>query len=750
MWGVAAGPYSDGMSQLPSERLPARRLLSHLAVMVAVSAVLGVVVAGLVIPFAGIAGIGAKNVAETVDNLPKELETQALPQRTRIVDSEGDTIATLYDQNRVEVPLHQISRTMVKAIVAIEDYRFYQHGALDLKGTLRAFLTNAANDGAVQGGSSITQQLVKQTLVTQAKTKEERLEATDRSYARKLRELQYAVAMEQAHSKDWILERYLNTVYFGDGAYGIQAAAKNYFDVNAKDLNLAQSAMLAGLVKNPSGYDPTNAPDRALERRNIVLDRMAELNVVPRARAEKVKRQGLRLDPQPTNNGCVDSAAPFFCDYVVEYLMRDKALGDTKAERRELLWAGGLTIRTTLDQRFQDAADASVATHVYPTDSAIGGLATVEPGTGKVRALAQSRPMGPDRDKGQTFLNYVVKESLGNSQGFQGGSTFKAFVLAAALEDGLPLTTSFNSPSSITLSESGFEDCDGEPYGYGTWRVGNSTTSGTKNMYSGTRESVNTYFAQLERQIGICKPYELARKLGLELDNPTGEKPGLAERVPTFTLGVADVSPLEMAEAYATFAARGLHCESRPVVSIEDAQGNVLKEYADRCTQVLEQRTADAVNDVLRGVIEGGFASAQALDQDAAGKTGTTQDGKAVWFIGYTTEVATAAMIAGANDFGTPIPLVGQTIGGDYISTASGSGFAGPMWGDAMKVIDDFTDNNSFVYPSGVAGAGVTAVAPPPAPEGDDRGDDVGRDDDRGNGGGRGNGRGGRGGGRGR
>ena len=200
-----------------------------------------------------------------MDNLPEELQTDDLSQRTTILDANGNRLASLYDENRITVPLKGISRTMVKAIVAIEDYRFYQHGALDLKGTLRALVTNQANCGVVQGGSSITQQLVKLTLLTQAKTKAEKKAATDDTYARKLKELRYAIALEQTHSKDWILARYLNTAYFGDGAYGVQAAAKHYFNVNARDLNLRQSALLAGLVKNPYGYDPTKFPERATD-----------------------------------------------------------------------------------------------------------------------------------------------------------------------------------------------------------------------------------------------------------------------------------------------------------------------------------------------------------------------------------------------------------------------------------------------------------------------------------------------------
>ncbi len=689
--------------------------------MLIVSVVLGVVVSGLMIPFAGVFGFTTDKVADTIDDLPTALETTELPQKTKIVDSQGNLIAQLYDQNRINVSLTQISRTMVKALVAIEDYRFYQHGALDLKGTFRAFLTNAANDGVVvQGGSSITQQLVKLTLLQQAKTKEEIAAVTDDSYARKLRELRYAIALEQEHTKDWILERYLNTAYFGDGAYGIQSAARHYFDVNAKQLNLNQSAMLAGLVQNPTAYDPTNSPDRARQRRDIVLDRMAQLQVIPEGVATSVKAKGLGLDPQPADNGCVNSQAPFFCDYVVRYLTADRRLGKTAKIRKEVLFTGGLTIRTTVDLDYQAAADQAVRNHVNPTDSAMGVLAMVEPGTGEVKAIAQSRPMGANKRLGETYLNYTVPSEYGDANGFQAGSTFKAFTLAAALEQGLPLSQTYDSPSGLVQNSSDFSTCSFGPALGGIFDTPNSTSSGRMNMYSGTRNSVNTYFMQLEQEVGLCPVYKLAKQMGIRLTNPE------SELFPYLTLGVADVSPLEMAEAYATFGARGLHCDSRPVLQILDAARNVIRDYPPNCDQVMEESTADAVNDVLRGVIEGGFASAEQLSVPAAGKTGTTgvQAGSpTVAFAGYTPQMAAVAIIAGIGDRGQPIFLEGQTIGGNYISSVSGSGFAAPIWGDAMKAIDDTLDPINFVYPSGVSGAGVTSVpAPPPPPPPDRRG----------------------------
>ncbi len=694
------------MARTRIDRLPPGKIVSHLGVMLVVAAVLGVVVSGLAIPFAGVLGFAARNVSDSASELPQELETERLPQRTEIKDVEGKTIATLYDQNRVNVPLRQISRTMVEAIVAIEDYRFYQHGALDLKGTLRALFTNQAAGGVVQGGSSITQQLVKQTLINQANGDEEAIRAAkEDSYGRKLRELRYAIALEKRHSKDWILERYLNTVYFGDGAYGVQAAAQHFFGVNAKDLNLRQSALLAGLVQSPGAYDPTKNAAQATIRRNIVLARMAQLSVIPQDKADKTKgrKLGLRVQDQP--NGCVNSEAQFFCDYAVRWLMTDPALGATEEERRRLIFNGGLTIKTTVDLRYQQAANQSVIGHVYKNDLAIGGLALIEPGTGDVKGLAQSRPMG--KRQGETFLNYTVPTRYGDAAGFQPGSTFKAFVLASAINQDIPLTQRFPAPSTMSVSLREFQTCDGPYQSSEIWNPKNSTSaSASPNLYEGTQKSVNTFFVNLEKETGICEPWKLARQMGItELTK--------ANIVPSFTLGVADVSPLEMAEAYATFAAEGLHCDARPVTEITDAQGNTLKEYEKNCTQVLASPVANAVNDVLRGVLaSGGFAQAQYPGQPSAGKTGTTSDNKAVWFVGYTPNLAGAAMVAGVNRQGHPESLDGKSVGGRTLYSSSGSTTAGPIWGDAFKAVSPLLDDLDFTRPSSTDIRGLLITVP--------------------------------------
>lgn len=694
---------------MPSPRpdgLTATKAVSHLGVMLFVAAVLGVVVSGLAIPFAGIIGFAARNVSESIDELPQELETELLPQRTEILDRNGDQIATIYDENRVIIPLRQVSRIMVKSIVSIEDYRFYQHGALDVRGTLRALFTNQAADGVVQGGSSITQQLVKLTLLNQANTKAEREAATDDTYARKLRELRYAIALEKKYSKDWILERYLNTAYFGDGAYGIQAAAQHYFNVNAKQLDLRQSAMLAGIVQSPGAFDPTENPDRSRERRNVVLDRMAELSVISERTAEKTKRMKLGLDIQKKERGCINSTAQFFCEYVIAWLKQDPALGKNPRERWRLIENGGLTITTSVDMRMQTAAQNAVASHVYPQEGVIGATALIEPGTGEVKALAQSRDLG--KGPGQTFLNYTVPKEYGKANGFQPGSTFKTFVLAAAINQGIPLNKSYSVPAEAFIPENEFETCDGPYQSSNTWSVSNfDFEPHTVNLYTGTQGSVNTFFAKLETETGLCEPYNLARRLGVHLTNPKNEM------VPAFTLGIPDTSPLELAEAYATFAARGKHCDALPVLKIEDNRGNELKNYQPKCTQELPSPVADAVNDVLQGVIEpGGFADDQHPGQEAAGKTGTSTANKSVWFAGYTPNLASAVVVAGVNEVGDPESLDGKTIGGVTYYETSGSQTAAPIWGQAFRAIAPYLEDETFVDPSGEDIAGVLVPVP--------------------------------------
>ncbi|MBA3232480.1 MAG: penicillin-binding protein [Propionibacteriales bacterium] len=684
-------------------------LVHQLLVIIAMSALSGVLIAGLALPWVGLVSKGAENSAEAVQNFPKELKFKPLNERTRVLAADGSRLAVFFDENRAYVPLEQISTTMKQAIIAIEDARFFAHGALDVQGTLRALLVNQASDAKIQGGSSITQQLVKLTLQENASSEQKRRAASAQSYGRKFDELRYAVWVEQHLSKNKILEHYLNTAYFGDGAYGIQSAAHHYFSTTAQDLTLSQAAMLAGVVKNPSGYDPTNHAKAALNRRDTVIDKMLELHVISTKQAKKASKRQMGLKVKNVPNGCVQSIAPFFCQYVQKYLLASPALGETADARRHALFGGGLTIKTTIDPRFQKAADKSVADHAYATDRAIGGLAMVEPGTGYVRALAQSRTMGDDKRKGETYLNFTVPTRYGDAPGFQPGSTFKAFVLAAAISQGIPLNKTIYAPPSLTVNQGDFKICGGRSYpSTQPYPVQNSTTSGNMDLYTGTQNSVNTFYIQLEELTGLCDPVRLAAEMGIDFDSRTNA------RVPSFTLGVSDVSPLEMAEAYATFAARGLHCPSTPVTEITDRDGEVIALDDRGCSRVLKPAYADAINDILRGVMAppDGFGAAIAPNQPSAGKTGTTQDNHSVWFVGYTPTLSMASMLAGVNAKDEPQNLIGKTVAGVRLFDASGSGTAGPMWGDAMSAIEQWLPNRDFVLPDPLTVKGQTVAIP--------------------------------------
>ena len=622
------------MSARRDDRLGFASILSHLGVMVAVSAVMGVLAAGLAIPFAGVAGLGARSVSEGMDSLPADLTAEPLAERTRLLARDGSVLATFYDQNRVNVPLERVAPIMKKAIIAIEDYRYYDHGALDLKGTLRAFISNQAADGVVQGGSSITQQMVKMTLINQADTAEEQAAAQADTYERKLNELRYAVAFEEKYDKDWILERYLNIAYFGDGAYGVEAAARHYFSTSAAKLTLPQAALLAGLVKNPTGYDPTNDKDEARERRDVVLARMAELNVISRSEHDAAAKRGLGLDITAARNGCVSSFAPFFCDYTREYLLADEDLGQTREAREQRLLSGGLTIKTTIDPRFQKAADNSVADHVYPTDRAIGGLASVEPGTGEVRALSQSRPMGPDKKKGQTFLNYVVPPEYGDANGFQAGSTFKAFVLAAAIQPGhLPLHPDRGAAGGVPPAEP-------VPHLWRQLHQRGGLVAGELHRVRHLRP-LHRHPAVGEHLLRPARAAHRALRAGQARPQAWAWTSPSDQIYPPFTLGVTNTDPLTMAGAYATFAARGLHCDSRPVTQILDSTGKVLKEYptrsASRCSATTSPTRSTTCSAASRSRRAASATSPTSRStQPSAAKTGTINGNMAVWFLGYT------------------------------------------------------------------------------------------------------------------
>ncbi|TCO32510.1 membrane peptidoglycan carboxypeptidase [Kribbella steppae] len=677
---------------------PARpNVVQSVILFLLVSGLCGALVAGLALPFAGLAGVTTEKAHDTVQYLPQDLKTEPLAQKSQIFAADGSLIATLYQENRTPVTLKQISPLMLKAIIAIEDDRFYEHGALDAKGTLRALLRNQSQGSVQQGGSSITQQYVKLSLIAKARTPEEIQAATAETYERKVAELRYAIAVEKQYSKDEILNRYLNLAFFGDRSYGVEAASMHYFGVHASKLTLPQAALLAGLVKNPTGYNPTNNPKRAKDRRDVVLRRMQELNIISAKQARDAIRTPV-LDPAKVRNvpnGCANSKYPFYCDYIVAKLKENRAFGKSKEDAENYIETAGLIVRTSLDPKVQKAAEASIKKHSKATDSAVAAITIVEPGTGLVKAMAQSRPYGSK--KGQTSYNYNVEKSYpGGYGGFQNGSTMKAFTIAAAIQKGVPMTYRINSPQVLPLSGKKFSTCTGTTDDPDYTPKNSTKTIADPSMLDAAKASTNTYFLQLSQQIGLCPIATIASKLGM-YDAQTMDP---LEQVVSFTLGSAGlITPLMLSNAYATFAARGMYCKPQVITAVTTSKGKTVPTPGPSCRRALSPTVADGVNYVLQKVMEpdGTGGKLKFGKSDLAGKTGTIDSNKAVWFAGYSSKLAAASVVADASP---PYDdLIGQTLNGKKMRDASGSGTAGPIWESAMQAALLGLPTSRFVAP---------------------------------------------------
>ncbi|MGY1452265.1 transglycosylase domain-containing protein [Streptomyces sp. SS8] len=649
-----------------------------------VSVLSGAVLAGIALPVAGGLGLAAKGTVESFDEIPMDFKRPPLSQKNRILDSEGNLIATDYYRDRTVVPLKKISPTMRKALIAIEDSRFYEHGAIDLKSVLRALNRNAQQGGVAEGGSTLTQQYVKNVFVEQAGDDQEKVaEATQQTIGRKIQELKYAIKIEEELSKEQILENYLNITFFGQQAYGIEAAARRYFSKNAADLELHEAALLAGLVQSPTYYDPVNYPDRAVKRRNIVLNRMAETGAADKADVAAARKKDLGLKVSKPRSGCITSVdkAGFFCDYVRKIILTDPVFGKTEEERKDLWKRGGLTVRTTLSPKAQKAAAKAATSMVYEDDPVATAVVQVEPGTGRILSMAQSRPYGLDQNKNQTLINLSVDNAMGGSTyGFQVGSTFKPITAAAALEKGISPSFTYKSDWKAVFDKEDYKTCEGKPSGYDDWPVQNELESekGTWDMTSALGMSINTYFAELERKAGLCETLTMAEKMGIE----RGDNKPLGANA-SVTLGGEDISPLTMAAAYTAFANRGTYCSPVAIEKVTDADGKKLPVPRTKCERAMSQHTADSVNKMLKGVVEDGTGEKAGLsDRDNAGKTGTTNDRKDAWFVGYTPNLSTAVWVG--DDVGERKGMYNITIGGVPYDKVCGGCLPGPIWKTAM------------------------------------------------------------------
>ncbi|WP_406469093.1 penicillin-binding protein [Streptomyces hirsutus] len=697
-----------------------------------VSVLSGAVLAGIALPAVGALGLAAKGSVESFDELPANLKTPPLSQRTTILDAAGGKIATVYSRDRTVVDLKDISPHLQKAIVAIEDSRFYEHGAVDLKGVLRAMNRNAQSGGVSQGASTLTQQYVKNVFVEEAGDDATKVaQATQQTIGRKIRELKFAIQVEEELGKKKILENYLNITYFGQQAYGVEAASQRYFSKPAKDLNLQESALIAGLVQSPSRYDPVNDETEALKRRNTVLARMAQVGDISEEQATEASSTPLGLKVSKPKNGCITAVdgAGFFCDYVRQVFLTDPTFGKTPEARAKVWNHGGLTIRTTLEAQAQKSLQASVKSHVNKSDEVATAASVIEPGTGKIRAMGQSRPYG--FGKNETQINLSVDQGMGGGAGYQPGSTFKPIVAAAALEGGMPATKTYASPYQMDYPTP-VSACEGK-----TWNESgvpveneNETEVGPYDMKEATAKSVNTYYIEMISDIGICPVTQMAKQMGVE--RADGNK---MMQAPSIALGTQEMSPLTMANGYATFASRGMYCTPVAIESISRRVGEKSKSLPvpkSTCSRAMSEKTADTINTLLRGVVEDGTGTEAGLGgRPSAGKTGTTDFRYAAWFVGYTPNLAGAVWVG---DPEHKRQMVDISIGGTWHAKVFGGQVPGPIWRDMMSGALNGKEAPEFNLihipdrkkPDEDKGRG----------RGRGRGGDEDRDDDRNNGGG--------------
>ncbi|MBO3083144.1 transglycosylase domain-containing protein [Cellulomonas fengjieae] len=681
-----------------------------------VAGVGGVLAAGLVLPGVAVANGVTDLTVTAFDDLPTELQEKPLPEKSVIRAADGQLLATFYDQNRVVVPLSEISPLLQQAVIATEDKRFYTHAGVDPTGMLRALVKNQMEtDGGQEGASTLTQQYVKNVLIDAALAKDteaERLEAIRAAqeaegaegYARKLREAKLAIALEKRETKEQILEKYLNIAPFGASVYGAESAAQYYFSKPAKDLNYLEAATIAGVTQSPTKWDPVLYPDASQSRRNIVLQLMRDQGYITAEEYAAGVATPLvdTMHTQPLKQGCMTAgdAVPgsgYFCDYVTKVILNDEAFGADRAARKGLLYRGGLTITTTLDPRQQAAADAEVKAGVPVGDPSgvKSAISVVEPHTGKITAMAQTTNFNPTSNPGpgEDAVNYNTDAAYGASKGFAPGSTFKPFTLAQWLKEGHSLNESINgTPMQYPMSafNASCTRLAGPPY-----KFGNAEGKGAvMSVLDATKNSVNSGYIAMATKIDLCGMIDTATSLGIHQAN-TGEP---FKVLPANVLGSDGVAPLTMAAAFAAFAADGMFCKPIAIVSVVDTNGASLPVPQAGCTQALEPQIARAMNFAMSNVWKGTAESVGAPPFPSAGKTGTTSENEYTWFVGYTPRLAAAVWVGHSEGM---IPVKDVWIGGKFVRRAFGSSVAAPTWKRFMTTaLSDGGANPDFAAPA--------------------------------------------------
>jgi membrane peptidoglycan carboxypeptidase len=621
-------------------------------------------------PAVGLGGLILNRLTYIYNHPPAPLHIPQTAQITSVYANDGKTlITTFYDERRRDVALSEIPAAMQQAMVAAEDTRFYQHGGVDLRSVLRAFVNNGQQGQAQQGASTLTMQYVRNVLKEDPSlTPQQRVDATSDTAGRKIAEMRYAVDLDKKYPKQEILRRYLNIAYFGNGAYGIFAAAQTYFNKIPLQLTLSESALIAGLVQSPDVDNPIHGDrDAALKRRAYVLDSMAKMKVITKEDAEKAKNEPVNLHPTRQPNNC--TAVPqehndwgFFCDYLRQWWLNQPAFGNTVQQREDTLNEGGYKVVTSLDPKTQAEA-AKQSQSVYGIGSAKAlPIAVVQPGTGRIAAMAVNRNYAVDANPGGVAYPNTTNQLVagyGGVAGYPSGSTFKLFTMLAALESGKPLDTGFNAPARLETHwpAGGRASCNGH---YCPANANPSWMDGYRTMWNGFGRSVNTYFVWLEEQVGVEKVIAMAQRLGIvfrsDADADLATKK--AGDWGSFTLGTADTTPLDLANAYATVAADGLYCAPLPVLSITDPAGRPSSAAEPNCRPAVAADVARAALDAARCPVNQQSASGRCDSGTApevgaafgkrpvAGKTGSTEDNATEAFVATTPQLAAAGIAA--------------------------------------------------------------------------------------------------------